>query len=152
MTGRGGVVSLAYGADVGVAGDLAEAWQALSTWRVHRRAGLRVRSDGAAVAGRRVELVLGPRLARLGGIDEVTEALATDDHARLTYRTLPGHAEQGEQTFALTVDGGRLHFRVSSESVTAHRLLAAFGTAARLGQQYMAMRYVGAMRRLLVRS
>ncbi len=27
----------------------------------------------------------------------------------------------------------------------------ALGTAGRLGQQYMAMRYVGAMRRLLVR-
>ncbi|MFD1716620.1 DUF1990 family protein [Georgenia deserti] len=96
--------------------------------------------------------MLGPRFARMGGTDEVIELTETESTARLTYRTLPGHAERGEQTFELATDGGRLRFRVSSESVTAHRLLAAFGTAARLGQQYMAMRYVGAMRRLLVRG
>ncbi|GAA4417575.1 hypothetical protein GCM10023169_06190 [Georgenia halophila] len=144
-------VLLAYGADVGAATDLARAWDALVSWRVHRRAGLRVRASGPAAVGSRVDLFLGPRFARMGGTDEVTELIETDGLARLTYRTRPGHAERGEQTFELSTDGGRLRLDVSSRSATDHRLLMAFETAGRLGQQYMAMRYVGSMRRLLVR-
>ena len=66
-------------------------------------------------------------------------------YARLTYGTLPGHVECGEETFELTYAHGQLHARVAAFSRAGNWLTRLGGPVARAVQRRMSLRYARAL-------
>lgn len=138
----------------------------LVTWRMHRLAGVRVERDGTAARmgverdgtaagvpaardGLDLAVGIGPRRLGLGGTC-VVERVVRDDHVvELTYRTAPGHAEDGTQTFRVTLGrDGEVRGRIISVSKPRHPVLRALPPLGRVGQRVVARRYLRALRRL----
>ncbi|GII98671.1 uncharacterized protein (UPF0548 family) [Sediminihabitans luteus] len=129
-------------------GALAAARDAVLTWQMHRRAGVRVRADGPAVVGGVVAVRLGPALLGLHGSCVVVHVEDGPGTFTMTYQTLDGHAESGTQTFALfTTSDGAVWGDVSSVS-SPRPVLRRLGAVGILGQQAIALRYLGALRRI----
>lgn len=127
---------------------------ALLSWRVHDRAGVKVgESLGTrAVEGGRVDLTIGP----IRSSCEVVALIEEPERTVLTYGTLPGHVERGEETFAIAVVPDRRDAQgrplIRGYCVAFSRpawLLAKIGfPVARAGQLLYTGRYLRAMRAL----
>jgi uncharacterized protein (UPF0548 family) len=77
---------------------------ALMHWEINRKAGFQVSAQHAAVReGERVGLVM-PFLGILGipAICKVVAVVAEGDRTGFAYGTLPGHPQQGEESFLLS--------------------------------------------------
>ncbi len=77
---------------------------ALMHWEINRRAGFQVSAQHSAVReGERVGLVM-PLLGVLGvtAICKVVAVVAEGDRTGFAYGTLPGHPQQGEESFLLS--------------------------------------------------
>ncbi len=110
---------------------------ALFSWELHRRAGLEVTGDPVRM-GARAELRwrFGP--VRIPAPVQVIEVLGEPDRIGFTYRALPGHPEEGEETFLVEVDAqGRVWFRVSARSRPATWWARAGATVARRVQRHI---------------
>lgn len=89
---------------------------ALFSWELHRRAGLEV--TGAPVgAGVRAVLVWRFGLLRIPAPVEVTDVIRDPGRSGFTYCALPGHPEEGEESFSVDLDAeGRVWFRITARS------------------------------------
>jgi len=124
-----------------------EAAERLMTWRVHRDSGLVVRPDGPrALPGVRVLLRLG-----LGpiGVDApcvVVGVVAEPTEQGFTYRTLPGHPEEGDEHFRVSLgQDGTVRGTVSALSRPSSRLARAGGAITTTLQRVQTDRYLAAM-------
>lgn len=117
---------------------------ALTTWRLHRLAGLRVDADGPAHPGSTVvsELVVGP--LALAAPCRVLDVVRTDDVVALVYATLPGHPEHGVERFAVERGPGGLVFTVTAVSRPGRWFVRAGGRATRAVQARVTERYLAA--------
>ena len=123
---------------------------ALDDWQVQRRSGAVVRADGGSLTVGTVAIV---RLALpvLGfvGVDAPVRVVAVaDGHTRrgFAYGTLPGHPEEGEEAFVLSIaDDGVVRFTVDAFSRPATRLARLGGPATRTVQGLMTRRYLAAL-------
>ncbi|WP_083707145.1 DUF1990 family protein [Intrasporangium flavum] len=122
----------------------------LMSWRMHERAGLRVRASvatakvGAIVVMR---LGLGPLSLRIPC--RVVRVVDEPDRRGFTYGTLPGHPESGEERFVLERQtDGAIRFTVTGVSRPASVLARLGGPVTRLVQDRMTQRYLGALDRL----
>lgn len=127
--------------------DLDGAARDLLGWRVHSRAGLRVRaSDIPLVEGTVVLMRWGPGPLSVRIPCRVVSVVDEPDRRGFAYGTLPGHPEAGEEWFVLDrlVDG-RIRFTVSAFSRPATRLARVGGPATRVVQRIMTDRYLAAL-------
>lgn len=120
---------------------------ALLGWHVHRAAGPKVVSSSLQVADDTVAVVrigVGPLALRAPVrivylVDEPTQA-------GFAYGTLPGHPEQGEEAFMITMDETeRVRFDIVAFSRPATRLAQTSGSIGRAMQARMTERYIDAM-------
>lgn len=123
---------------------------ALDDWQVQRRSGAVVRADGGSLTVGTVAIV---RLALpvLGfvGVDAPVRVVAVaDGHTRrgFAYGTLPGHPEEGEEAFVLSIaDDGVVRFTVDAFSRPATRLARLGGPLTRTVQGLMTRRYLATL-------
>ena len=152
MSRAGGPRRFTREAELGTGRDLLErAGVDLINWEMHRRAGLLVVVDSPATIGRRVRLQ--PRTGpgawlRISAPCEVTAVIDRRDARGFTYRALPGHPEQGWETFLVERDPATDTVRMRMDAESAHvTLLARLGAPiARREQDRLTRRYLTALR------
>ena len=105
------------------------------TWRLHRAAGVRMRTDATrATDGVLVTAGLGVGPARLWGPCQVVWSANSPTLAGFGYGTLPGHPERGEEAFEVARDDtGAVWFEVRAFSLP-DRWFAARRQARRSGR------------------
>ncbi|UVI36553.1 DUF1990 domain-containing protein [Brevibacterium spongiae] len=153
---------LEFHLDLGPADLFPFARDAIFSWTLQDLAGVVVRPARRVSADQVVSLGLNPGWPtsprRLRGRDllvpvgscVVTEVIDEVDRAGFTYRTLPGHLENGEETFLVSIGSdGRLGVIISADSVPAHPLLRVAAPMSVAGQKMMARRYAAGLKRLL---
>lgn len=120
----------------------------LMSWRVHRRAGLRlVATDRVAVVGARVLLRVGFGPFTATAPCQVVWTLQEENRRGFAYGTLVGHPESGEESFTVTLtDDGRVIFTVRAFSRPATLLARLGGPVATLVQGIITRRYLTAAR------
>lgn len=131
-----------------------EAAERLMTWQVHRDAGLGVRPDGPRVLpGVRVVLRLGVGPLAVSAPCLVVGVVAEPTEQGFTYRALPGHPEEGDEHFRVSLEAdGTVRGTVSASSRPASRLARAGGPATLALQRWQTDRYLAAMRAPSARS
>ncbi|MFI1989005.1 DUF1990 family protein [Actinoplanes sp. NPDC020271] len=122
----------------------------LFRWQMHREAGLAPVSDAPrAVVGAVVTLHAGLGPLRLTIPCQVVYLEETDTRRGFAYGTLPGHPEQGEEAFLVTLEqNGDVRARIRAFSRPATLLARAGGPVTRLVQAFVTDRYVSALRHL----
>ena len=115
----------------------------MTAWEAHRGAGVRVRPSDAPGVG--LTVALGVRMGPLAVIApcRITETVDSADEFGFTYFTLPGHPEQGEESFILrrgVDDRVTFHIRATSRPADLPTRLA--GPFARYIQQSTTTRYL----------
>ena len=130
------------------------ATEVVLSWRLHRAAGVWMRTDAArADVGVRVTPGLGVGPVRIWGPTEVVWAVDGPDRAGFGYGTLPGHPERGEEAFLVSRDdSGRVWFEVRAFSRPDRWYLRAAGPVGRAFQQGYAWWLGRTLRRLCARG
>ncbi|MCA1219520.1 DUF1990 family protein [Streptomyces sp. 8L] len=123
---------------------------AVTTWRMHRATGARVRADSAwARPGATVELSLGRGPVRVAGRCEVVWTAYERNRTGFGYGTLTGHPERGEESFVVDLrDDGSVWFTVMAFSRHGRWYTRAGGPFVRLLQRGYARRLGRTLRRL----
>lgn len=126
----------------------ASAAELLMTWRMHERAGLRVRaSSPRATPGSNVLLEMGPTWRALEAPCRVLHAVDQADRIGFTYGTLHGHPMQGEESFSVLIDDDATVRFVLIAFSRPCTVLARFGSPiGNLMQTKLVDRYVSAVR------
>jgi uncharacterized protein (UPF0548 family) len=119
----------------------AEARAALDQWAAHGSAGVRVQPHRPPRLG--LTVALGIRLGPGWVVApcRVTAMVDSPEEFGFTYATLPGHPEQGEESFTLR-RGERITFTVAATSRPADVLTRLGGPVARVVQQRTSRRYL----------
>jgi uncharacterized protein (UPF0548 family) len=138
-----------------VVGSGKTAWQrladALSTWALHREAGMLIVADSEDVRHDSTVVNAAPvgPVALLAPC-RVVRVIAAPTRSGFAYGTLPGHPLTGEEEFMVELDDAgrvRLQIRSFSRPVGLARVSPA---VARAGQRMVNRRYLAAARRLAV--
>lgn len=133
-------------------GEGEEAWvracEALRAWRPHRGAGADVvPADAPLVAGTCVAVRVPFGLLSVVAPCRVVYGTREADRYGFAYGSLPGHPEQGEESFHVVRDGGgRVRFEVVAFSRPGALLAKLGGPLARASQERMIRRYPSAVR------
>lgn len=123
--------------------------EALLTWRMHDKAGVRITAtDSPAVIGTNSLGHLG-----VGGIGlsipcRVVWTIDEPTRSGFGYGTLEGHPESGEESFLVTLEGEDVWLTVRSYSRPGTWYTRLGGPLARTGQNLVAHRYAKALTRL----
>lgn len=124
-----------------------EAADDLLHWRMHRRAGLRVRSAQSRVAaGTDAILRLGFGPVGIEAPVRVVYVVDGPDRRGFAYGTLPGHPESGEESFIVELDeSGVVTLRITAFSRPATLLARVGGPLGRAVQSRVTDRYLRAL-------
>ncbi|MDQ0754374.1 DUF1990 family protein [Arthrobacter sp. B3I4] len=142
-----GLITQAYVGD----GEAAyrRAVQGLLTWRVHRRAGLRVRAESdVVVPGTRVVSGFGVGPFRINAPCEVVWVRRPvpgpgPQSAGFGYGTLPGHPVRGEESFEISLDEkGQVLIKLTAFGVPANWFYAVGGPVTDRARRLVTSRYV----------
>ena len=117
-------------------------------YQIHRLAGLRIRASGAPALGATFSTGIG-----LGGVRLWVPCgfvWYSDDDREFGYGfgTRPGHAERGEEAFALTLEGDEVHFRIRAFSRPATWYARLGGPITTFAQKVATDRYLASARKL----
>ena len=125
----------------------ARAAEALLTWQLHRRAGLRVEADAPrAVLGATVRLGLRLGPLRLEAPCVVVRVVDEPAARGFAYGTLPGHPEQGEEAFLVRLaPDGEVRLDVVAFSRPARWWSRLGGPVTRRVQDRLTRRYLAAL-------
>jgi len=127
--------------------DFEDAAEDLFMWRLHQRAGLRVRASDAPLRADTVLLMrlgLGPMSLRIPC--RVVYVVDEPDLRGFAYGTLPGHPEAGEERFVVRRnEDGSIGMTVSGFSRPASRLARLGGRLSSRLQDIMTERYLRAL-------
>ena len=134
--------------------DFAAARTGLSTWAAHAAPGLRVFPPSAPLAdGATCLVTFGTPLLALVAPCRVTRVLDEERRFGFTYATLPGHPEEGEESFVCALeDGGDVRFTIEARSRPGSALVRAAAPINRRVQRHMAGAYLDALRRHVRRA
>jgi uncharacterized protein (UPF0548 family) len=123
---------------------------AVTTWRLHRRSGVRVRAETAqAEPGARVEVSAGLGPLRLAAPCSVVWTAYEKERTGFAYGTLPGHPERGEESFVVDLrDDGSVWFTVMAFSRPAAWYTRLAGPLVPVLQKAYARRLGHTLRRL----
>ncbi|MEV8098120.1 DUF1990 domain-containing protein [Kitasatospora sp. NPDC085879] len=135
------------------AADFTFAGSAVTGWRMHRAAGVRITADGPrALPGTRVTCRIGLGPLALTAPCEVVLAVDEPRRAGFAYGTLPGHPECGEESFLVELGGdGTVWFTVTAFSRPGRRLTRLGGPLVPLFQRLYALHCGRTLRRLTAR-
>lgn len=134
--------------------DFAAAREGLSTWAAHAVHGLRVFPSFAPVAvGATCLVTFGTPLLALVAPCRVTRVLDEPRRAGFTYATLPGHPEEGEESFVAELDVlDDVRFTIEARSRPASALGRATAPVGRRVQHRVAAAYLRALERHVAAS
>ena len=123
--------------------------EAVLSWRLHRAAGVVMRTDAPrAEPGVRITPGLGVGPLRLWGPCEVVWAESGERRAGWGYGTLPGHPERGEEAFLVHREADGVFFEVLAFSLPARWYVRAAGPVTRAFQHAYAWWLGRTLRRL----
>ncbi len=120
--------------------------EALLSWEIQRRAGLRVTATSERVeVGVEVRLGVGFGPFRVVAPCRVIEVVAQERCRGFAYGTLPGHPENGEERFLVTMDGaGTVRAEIVAFSRPARWFSRLGAPFARGAQELITRRYLRA--------
>jgi uncharacterized protein (UPF0548 family) len=120
---------------------------ALFGWHVHRAAGPKVVASSLEVTDDTVAVVrIGVGPLALKAPLRVAYVVDEPTQAGFAYGTLPGHPEQGEEAFMITMDeAARVRFDIVAFSRPATRLAKTSGSIGQAIQARITERYIEAM-------
>ena len=128
--------------------------EGLQTWQAHRLPGVRVFPEHAEIrSGTMVVVTIGTPLFALAAPCRIVEVV--DDPARwgFAYGTLPGHPEQGEEAFVVSMgDDEEVRFEVTAFSRPGDPVVRLSGPVGRQLQNIGARGYVRALQRFVHRG
>lgn len=123
--------------------------EALRTWQMHTASGLDVAETTPPTVGAVVAMAAS---LPIGYIDVLCRVVAVDDESDrygFTYGTLPTHPEQGEESFAVSIDqDGTVTAHIVAVSRSRHPLSRAAPPVARWLQRRATTRYLDAIQAL----
>lgn len=121
------------------------------TWGIQRGAGFDVVPDTPVALDGVHDVVIGWRGHGLRAPVRVVEVFRSDQRIGFTYATMPGHPENGEETFVVErrADGG-VEFVVRAHSRPGTWWVRLGSPVARLAQDVATRRYLAAAARLAV--
>ncbi|MGZ8179458.1 DUF1990 family protein [Williamsia sp. SKLECPSW1] len=128
----------------------AQCTAAVLSWQVQLLSGARVAaSDDPLVEGAVADVVLGPGRLGLRAPVRIVRVVDEPRRAGFVYGTLPGHPENGEESFLVHLDDdGTVRLSVTAFSRPGSTLTRLGGPFARVAQRVMARRYVAGIRSL----
>lgn len=117
----------------------------LTDWRMHRDSGVRVEPVPLAIGN---DVVLWTRTMGLTLVFacRIVDVVDTDDAYGFTYATLPGHPQQGIETFRLEYTNDVVQLRIEGESRPAAMLSKLSGPIGPRLQRQITERYITSMR------
>jgi uncharacterized protein (UPF0548 family) len=119
---------------------------ALRSWSVQRGAGMTVVPGQEVRDGAVFALVFRPFGGFVTAAGRVVYVVDEPGRSGFAYGTLPGHPEQGEESFLVVRRDGRLWFEITAFSRPRHPLARLGWPVTRALQVQVTRRYVGAMR------
>ncbi len=120
---------------------------ALRSWQIQAGAGLQVYPDDPVRDGATFALMIKlPAGVYVLAAGRVVFVLDEPDRRGFGYGTLPGHPEQGEESFVLAHRGDRMYFDITAFSRPRHPLARFAKPASRLLQRQTTRRYFTAIR------
>lgn len=125
----------------------ARASKGLRTWQAHRLRGVRVfPADAPLQAGATVVVTLGIGLGAIAAPCRIIEVAEEPGRFGFAYGTLPGHPEQGEESFVVTIgDEDAVRFDVRAFSRPGDPLTQLFGPLGRMMQSVATKGYLRAL-------
>jgi len=126
--------------------------QGLQSWKAHSSLGISIFPRGATVVpGSTVIVLLGSPLS-FAAPCRVVEVVDEPRRWGFAYGTLPGHPEQGEESFVLTwADDDLVHFEIQAFSRPAGRLVRLMSPVARRIQRFVTFEYLTALQKHVIR-
>jgi uncharacterized protein (UPF0548 family) len=124
----------------------------IRAWAAHAGAGVRVAPDHAPIEEGTVVAVivrLGPAVAL--GACRIVQVVDEPDRYGFAYGTLPGHPEEGEESFLLTRDGDTIRFEIAAFSRPHDLLTKLGGPVARAVQRRATQQYLDGMHAWMTR-
>ena len=123
----------------------------LGEWRAHRLPGVRVFADSDVIRpGAQVVVTLGPPTVALAAPCRVVGVVDEPDRWGFAYGTLPGHPEQGEEAFVVSLCAEEVvRFEITAFSRPADALVRLSGPVGRFVQLRTTKAYLGALRRFV---
>ena len=123
--------------------------EGLKTWQVHRRAGLRVLPASPPISeGTTVIVAMGLHHLSLAVPCRIVRVVDEPSRYGFAYGTLPGHPEQGEESFIVTqADDGAVTFEITAFSRPADALVRSLGPLARALQENATKGYLRSLTR-----
>ncbi|MFV2120580.1 DUF1990 family protein [Streptomyces sp. Act-28] len=123
---------------------------AVTTWRMHRASGARLRTDAVrAEPGARVRVAVGVGPLEYGVPCEVVWAAYEEKRVGFAYGTLTGHPESGEESFVVEqAPDGSVWFTVTAFSRPARWYARMAGPLVPVAQRWYARRLGRAVRRI----
>src|SRR5665213_265797 len=124
----------------------------LKTWRSHEVPGMDVHPHGAPIElGTTVVVTLGTPWLALAAPCRIVGVLDEPNRWGFAYGTLPGHPEQGEESFVVSIDSDEVvKFRITAFSRPGERLTRLAGPIGLAVQRAGTNGYVKALQRFLV--
>jgi uncharacterized protein (UPF0548 family) len=120
---------------------------ALRTWQIQAGASLQVYPDDPVADGATFALMIKrPAAVYVLAAGRVVFVLDEPGRRGFGYGTLPGHPEQGEESFVLARRGDRMYFDITAFSRPRHPLARFAKPVSRLLQRQTTRRYIAAMR------
>ena len=139
-------VTLGSGADV-----FERAVTGLQGWEAHRIAGVRVFPDGQEISkGATVIVTLGTPLLALAAPCRIVSVIDGQNRWGFAYGTLPGHPEQGEEAFVVSIAPDEtVRFEIEAFSRPGDILVRLAGPVGRGFQQGGTRNYLSALKRFV---
>jgi len=118
----------------------------LQTWSSHKVPGIGVFPLGSPIEhGATVVVTLGTPWLALAAPCRIVGILDEPDRWGFAYGTLPGHPEQGEESFVVSIEGEEVKFRITAFSRPGERLTRLAGPIGRAVQRAATNGYVKAL-------
>jgi uncharacterized protein (UPF0548 family) len=134
--------------------DLAAARTGLRSWATHTAAGLRVFPSSETMAvGITCLVTFGIPLLAIAAPCRVTRVIDEPRRAGFTYATLPGHPEEGEESFVVAMDVlGDVRFTIEARSRPSSALGRAAAPIGRRVQHRVAAGYLRSLGQFVARE
>jgi uncharacterized protein (UPF0548 family) len=125
--------------------------EGIRTWRSHELLGVRIYPTATSpTLNGTVVVTLGSRFASIAAPCRIIAVIDEPERIGFVYATLPGHPEQGEELFIVSIgDEGTVRFRISAISAPGDRLTRIAGPLGRAVQSVATSGYLRSMRRFV---
>ena len=144
-----------YQSDLGNGHDTFQrAVRGLKTWEAHRLPGVRVFPDGQEIqTGATVVATLGTPFVAVAAPCRIVSVLDEPSRWGFAYGTLPGHPEEGEEAFVVSISSEEtVRFQIVAFSRPADALVRLSGPIGRGIQRGGTLGYLRALRRFVSQS